>query len=1114
MGNLRVLLPTRRSVNELRRLFIENSGNNPVLLPAIQAIGDLDYDDILPLDTDLSLLSTYKNSLKPVPSSKYKLMLLKKMAEAQNISNTKQAVNLAQELNIFLAEVEENKLDLHDLTPEDSEDLAIHWQKTLGFLKKFGLDWKQFLEENNMTSAASHIISNIDLQVKAYEKIAPPSPIIIAGCYHMIKSVINLVSTLTKYDNTYLLFRGLENTLSEKEFDNLDETHSHFCFKQLFKKLHENGLPHALNFKKIPTLRYEDCEIHDEVTASTLYNSLLPQELTHSWHSRTATPLKHVDYLECATSWEELQLVLFYILHQVGCDGLKNIAVVTDRDGASKMELLLKQWNLPYNNTYGNSYLSSEVVKYFLLLLDVYIENYPKDKFLTILKHQFSHFGYRKEELEEQTRLFEKYVLNDRINRHGMDSYRENLKKIENDAVRKQITSFLDNVESYYAPLTGDSWDLKELLLLHLKLFDAITEDRITAAMGKNSTNSDESVNSINRSIETTSQDNEKNSNPWLINESNRKIAEFFHKNLLEQVEDFGSVTLENYGDILLYLLADRSYSENYSTYPAVNLISPEETQLITYDLVIIMNLNEGFLPKATRADPWMSRNIRKKFGLPPREGEIARQSYEFLQLLLQPKVLLTRSREGNGVDNVKSRFLQRLEIFLACHNIKLQQPEGIERAFRNYFSLDLLRPASAQLQKNAKVKKEAKYDPMENCEKNSSVDFGKDGNNMHSTADNLTNYYTTRPNPKPPLEVRPQKLSATEIDLLNTNPYDIYAKKTLGLRKQNILSDEIGADKIGTAIHRIFEEYCKNYDEYHRKYRIKCEEGVGGEYDHHDDGNEYNGECGHEYDQHTVVENLVKSLLADCFSGDEVLLKFYGDRIVKMTEDFIAQDGQSRNAGYKILTESYETYDMGYDVNYARADVGHDVAAMLNMIKVDNTHDIFTNNFQDEHGDRIEHEGIIERGKRAFQISARIDRIELSSDNIRIVDYKTGNMPSRMDVLNGHQLQLLVELLILSQKFKDRNVSSLQYWGINPREIKITRLDSDVKNTKEINPKKITGNSSTKGVNLNEITRKTEKFLKMLLGFFASEDRGYVATARNRTYSDFDHLARFDEWL
>ncbi|MEQ9315723.1 MAG: PD-(D/E)XK nuclease family protein, partial [Henriciella sp.] len=65
-----------------------------------------------------------------------------------------------------------------------------------------------------------------------------------------------------------------------------------------------------------------------------------------------------------------------------------------------------------------------------------------------------------------------------------------------------------------------------------------------------------------------------------------------------------------------------------------------------------------------------------------------------------------------------------------------------------------------------------------------------------------------TEPRPKPPVSVRPRKLSVTRIEALQRDPYAIYAQYVLGLIKLDALDLPIDARPRGTAIHAALEKF------------------------------------------------------------------------------------------------------------------------------------------------------------------------------------------------------------------------------------------------------------------------------------------------------------------
>ncbi len=69
-----------------------------------------------------------------------------------------------------------------------------------------------------------------------------------------------------------------------------------------------------------------------------------------------------------------------------------------------------------------------------------------------------------------------------------------------------------------------------------------------------------------------------------------------------------------------------------------------------------------------------------------------------------------------------------------------------------------------------------------------------------------------SRPEPRPPFEARPKRLSVTEIEHWLRDPYTIYAKHVLKLRRLDEIDTPPGAADRGTVIHNAIGEFAKAY--------------------------------------------------------------------------------------------------------------------------------------------------------------------------------------------------------------------------------------------------------------------------------------------------------------
>ncbi|MFO0993928.1 MAG: double-strand break repair protein AddB [Hyphomicrobiales bacterium] len=140
--------------------------------------------------------------------------------------------------------------------------------------------------------------------------------------------------------------------------------------------------------------------------------------------------------------------------------------------------------------------------------------------------------------------------------------------------------------------------------------------------------------------------------------------------------------------------------------------------------------------------------------------------------------------------------------------------------------------------------------------------------------------------------------------------------------------------------------------------------------------------------------------------------------------------------------------------------------------------------------------------GAREFSLSARADRIDLfESGAARIIDYKTGQVPSRPAVEAGFKPQLTLEAAILA-----RDGFGLGR-GIATQELVYVRLSGgeppgEIKDLGDLD--------------VMTVAEKHFEELQVLLAEYEQPQQAYLpalAMERQADRGDYDHLARFDEW-
>ena len=100
----------------------------------------------------------------------------------------------------------------------------------------------------------------------------------------------------------------------------------------------------------------------------------------------------------------------------------------------------------------------------------------------------------------------------------------------------------------------------------------------------------------------------------WVGSEG-RELANFINE-LNQSATSFGNIDGASYIGIFLELIKDATIRKNYGTHPRLSILGPMEARLQRPDIMIIGGLNEGIWPLTPNQDPWMSRPMRKEFGL------------------------------------------------------------------------------------------------------------------------------------------------------------------------------------------------------------------------------------------------------------------------------------------------------------------------------------------------------------------------------------------------------------------------------------------------------------------------------------------------------------------
>jgi ATP-dependent helicase/nuclease subunit B len=234
---------------------------------------------------------------------------------------------------------------------------------------------------------------------------------------------------------------------------------------------------------------------------------------------------------------------------------------------------------------------------------------------------------------------------------------------------------------------------------------------------------------------------------------------------LKEDSRDLPPIEPGSYAPLFRALAMKVPVRTAFGRHPRLAILGPLEARLQRFDLTVLGGLNEGTWPRGAGADPWFSRPMRATLGLEQPERGIGLSAHDFAMLSAGPCVLLSRALKVDGAPATASRWLQRLE--------QLTRGLGFDAALKSQADWPAL---AAQMM-------EVPQGPRQ-----------------------------PRPAPKPPVELRPRRLSVTEIETWLRDPYAIYARHVLKLRPLDPLDDLVGPLERGTALHKAVELFIAKY--------------------------------------------------------------------------------------------------------------------------------------------------------------------------------------------------------------------------------------------------------------------------------------------------------------
>jgi ATP-dependent helicase/nuclease subunit B len=766
-----IYLPTRRAARALRSTLVDRIGRNSAILPSIRALGEFAEEELLFESGAAEALET-----PPPVGSLDRLLLLAPLVQKwksrlpahfaalyeENVvvpASAADAIWFARDLAALMDEMETEGADWSRLAGLVEGDLAIWWQVTLEFLRIVSTHWPERLAELDRSDPARYRNVLLHAEAARLSRNPPQGPVIAAGSTGSIPATAALLSVIARLQKGAVVLPGLDTVLDDASWAALGDPsspsicgHPQYGLKKLLDALKAGR-------EDVIELRGPQGDLADR--RRLLSDALRPAETTDRWAGDPAgtgaeiqAALSRVSLIEAANERDEALAIAVALKHAVG-DGSKTAALVTpDRELARRVAAELQRFQVKADDSGGTPLSRTPAAILLRLLLECVFRPGDPVMLLSLLKHPLLALGMKRSKVRSASETIDLVALRGGAGRPDIA------------ILAREFPARLSGLEAgnhppFWKPrLTAERIGEAEDVLSALTEAIApllVWRNRRDALLSDIARASVEALENLGRSGDGT-------------------LGALYHGHSGEKLASFlaalvGSTTALEFGaadwpDMLQALIATETVKPAPGSEGRIAIWGALEARLQSVDTLVIGGLNEGSWPRQPEADRFMSRFMKTGVDLEPPERRIGLAAHDFMMAMGNGTVVLTRAARSGDAPATPSRWLQRLT---TCAG-----PDA----------------ATAMRRRGATVLAWAH-----------ALDRGEDIP------------FAPRPQPAPPLDARPKRLSITEIETLRRDPYAVYARRVLGLEALDPLLRDPGAIERGTLFHDALERFTKAID-------------------------------------------------------------------------------------------------------------------------------------------------------------------------------------------------------------------------------------------------------------------------------------------------------------
>jgi ATP-dependent helicase/nuclease subunit B len=631
-------------------------------------------------------------------------------------------------------------------------NLAGWWQVTLEFLGIVTDAWPKFLEERDRSNPAAHRSALIRAEAARLQRNPPAGPVVAAGSTGSIPATAELLAAIAGLPGGAIVLPGLDRTLDEASFQAIAAPGA----RPAVLGHPQYGLARLIG--KIGVLRgdVEEIGVADPslaLRAALVGEALRPAETTELWAETRAEfsaddiagAFADVTLLEAASERDEAVAIAVALKQAVEQPGQRAALVTGDRALARRVSVELLRFGVVADDSGGTPLANTPAASLLRLALEAVFRPGDPVGLLSLLKHPLLGLGLERTDVRHAAELVELVALRGGTGRPDIVSLPELFE------ARLTGLSSGSRPPFWFSRLTVRSIESARNLLE--RLTQALAP--LAAFRGQADADLAALVEASVVALENLGRAADGGLRELYAGDAGEKLAELLRG--LVAASASLSFAASEWPDVMAALIAPETVKPAQGTDRNIAIWGALEARLQKVDTLVIGGLNEGVWPRKPESDRFMSRLMKTGIDLEPPERRIGLAAHDFQMAMGTKKVVLARSARAGDAPAVPSRWLQRLLTFIGNDQAAELRRRGDE----------LLIWARA-------------------------LDTGPRQD------------FAPRPQPKPPLSVRPSHFSVTEIETLRRDPYAVYARRILGLMPLDPIIRDPGAAERGTLFHAI----------------------------------------------------------------------------------------------------------------------------------------------------------------------------------------------------------------------------------------------------------------------------------------------------------------------